>query len=87
MAPEEKLSVVVSVRFTQREIDGFHEVAEGRKLSHVVRELALAGLKPGSTANPVRYPVRTTSAPGNVPLVYTTDPRISAPRPRRIVIG
>jgi hypothetical protein len=40
-APQDKLTEVVSVRFTASEVERLRALAEGRPLSHLVRELSL----------------------------------------------
>jgi len=45
MTSTEKLSEVVSVRFTPSEVADLRDVADGRPISHVIRELAVAAAR------------------------------------------
>jgi hypothetical protein len=44
--PQDKLTEVVSVRFTANEVERLRALAEGRPLSHLVRELCLEAAEP-----------------------------------------
>jgi hypothetical protein len=52
---QDKLTEVVSVRFTANEVERLRGLAEGRPLSHLVRELCL------EAANPTAPTLRATS--------------------------
>jgi hypothetical protein len=47
--PQDKLTEVVSVRFTANEVEHLRGLAEGRPLSHLVRQLCLEAANPAAS--------------------------------------
>lgn len=64
MASSEKLSEIVSVRFTPAEITQLRAIAGDRPLSHVVRELAVAGPRRSDSSFGRKF-VRAGTSAGN----------------------
>lgn len=90
MAPDEKRSTVVSVRFTDQEAAELRAVAGGRPVSQLVRELALDGLKDGGHhVGRSRSLLQPTSTAGNAPTLITSSTLVSTARSQgfSIIVG
>ena len=71
MASDEKLSEVVSLRFTPSEMEQLRAFAAGRKLSQVVRDLALQTLNDHTTRRHSVVDTRTGSSQGQSVAIIT----------------
>ena len=82
MADSEKLSEVVSARFTPSEIAELKALAGDGPVSHVVREAAVASLRDvparGSRTTPL---VQTVTSPGNRLLSVMTSLGVAGRQP------
>lgn len=84
MMSSERLTEVVSARFTPSEAERLRELAGGGALSHVVRDLALQALISDRAAAPAWTPQLSTcsTAPGAVGSIQlVTDPAVPVQHP------
>jgi hypothetical protein len=81
-APQDKLTEVVSVRFTASEVEHLRTVAEGRPLSHVVRELSLHAAR-GRPVNTRGFSQTTQRT--DLLSIKTNTPDWSAPETSNVV--